>query len=227
MPRTLNPEAHALRRDAFVDAARRLIQAKGYEQMSIQDVLDDLGTSKGAFYHYFGSREDLLEAVVERMADDVVASLTPITSDARLAPLEKLEQVFAGLAAWKAEQKDLMLVVLGIWLSDHNAIVREKLRRASATRLVPLLAAIIRQGSAEGQFTATCAEDAARIVATLFQGAGDVFGELFVARQAGAVPFEAVERTFASYTEAVERILGAPAGSVTIADRPTLLFWYG
>jgi AcrR family transcriptional regulator len=66
MARTLDPAAHALRRDAFVDAAQRLIQAKGYEQMSLQDVVDELDASRGAFYHYFDSKVALLEAVVRR-----------------------------------------------------------------------------------------------------------------------------------------------------------------
>ena len=60
---------HAVRRDDFIDAAQRLIRTKGYEETSIQDILDALGASQGAFYHYFGSKADLLEAVVERMVD--------------------------------------------------------------------------------------------------------------------------------------------------------------
>ena len=63
MPRTLNPLAHAIRRDAFLDVAERLIRIKGYEQMTVQDVLDELDASKGAFYHYFDSKEALLQAV--------------------------------------------------------------------------------------------------------------------------------------------------------------------
>ena len=46
MPRTVNVEVHKVRRDAFLDVARRLIVTKGYEQMSIQDVLDELETSR-------------------------------------------------------------------------------------------------------------------------------------------------------------------------------------
>ena len=44
------------RRNDILDAARRLIYTKGYEQMTIQDILDELGISKGAFYHYFDSK---------------------------------------------------------------------------------------------------------------------------------------------------------------------------
>ncbi|MDB5063897.1 MAG: TetR/AcrR family transcriptional regulator, partial [Chloroflexi bacterium] len=57
MPRTVNVAAHRVRREAFLDVAQRLIQTKGYEQMSIQDVLDALDTSRGALYHYFGSKQ--------------------------------------------------------------------------------------------------------------------------------------------------------------------------
>ena len=70
----LNATVYAVRRDAFVDVAQRLIQAKGYQQMSIQDVLDELDASRGAFYHYFGSKADLLEAVVERLTEAAMAA---------------------------------------------------------------------------------------------------------------------------------------------------------
>ena len=65
MARTVDTGAHAVRREAFVDTAQRLMQAKGYEQMSVQDVLDELDASRGAFYHYFDSKAALLEAVVD------------------------------------------------------------------------------------------------------------------------------------------------------------------
>src|ERR1700719_1919309 len=64
---TENTTLHGVRREAFLDVAQRLVETKGYEAMSIQDVLDALEVSKGAFYHYFHSKQALLEAVVERL----------------------------------------------------------------------------------------------------------------------------------------------------------------
>src|SRR5262249_60651126 len=118
MARTVNPAAHALRRDAFVDAAQRLIQIQGYEQMSIQDVLDALDASRGAFYHYFDSKVALLEAVVERMVDQSTAALRPLVDDPDRAALEKLAGLFAGVARWKAARGELMIAVLEVWFSD-------------------------------------------------------------------------------------------------------------
>src|ERR1051326_1671464 len=78
MARTAKAAAQVVRREAFVDAALRLVQEKGYEQMSVQDVLDALDASKGAFYHYFDSKRSLLLAIVERMTDQAMATLAPL-----------------------------------------------------------------------------------------------------------------------------------------------------
>src|SRR4249920_3724698 len=125
MARTLNPVAHAVRRDAFLDAAQRIIQTKGYEALSIQDVLDAVGSSKGAFYHYFDSKSALLEGVISRMVDAALAELGPIFNDPQLSAPQKLASFAAGLARFKAQRIDLLLAVIRVWLSDDNAIVRE------------------------------------------------------------------------------------------------------
>ena len=227
MARTLDPEAHALRRDEFVDAAEHLIQVKGYELMSVQDVLGELDVSKGAFYHYFDSKGALLDAVIERMTDGATATLVPMVDDPNLSAIHKLEGVFSGIARWKGERTDLVLAVLRVWLADDNAIVREKFRRGIVTRLGPLLARIVEQGQAAGQFTTGPPEPVARVLVSLIQGANEAAVELYFARQANAIPFEDVEASLAAYRDAFERILGIPAGSFPVVDHPTLRQWYG
>lgn len=226
MARILDPEAHAVRRDCFIDAAQRLIQSKGYEQLSVQDVLDELGASKGAFYHYFDSKQALLEAVVVRMVDVVVTTLTPVAMDPALSAPAKLDAVFSGIAQWKNARQELMVELLKVWLSDDNAMVREKLRRGVAIHLTPLLAVIARQGEAEGVFTASSPDQAARVLVSLIQGLNETATELFVARQTNAISLEDVEQTIAAYVEAFERVLGAPAGSLAPPDPATVRQWF-
>jgi|SRR5579884_1952059 len=226
MPRTFNPTAHAVRRDTFLDAAQRLIQARGYDQMSIQDVLDEVGASRGAFYHYFDSKTALLDAVVERMVIAGLVAVTPIVSDPSLSAPEKLSRLFTGLARWKADRRDLVLALLRVWYSDDNALVRDKLRRRMMVHLVPILTEIVDQGRAEGTFSASL-PDAPRIIVLLLQGAQDEAGELFFARQANSIPFEAVETFLSSIADSMERILGAKPGSLTILEPGTLRLWFG
>lgn len=227
MPRTVNPALHAVRREAFLDVAQRLIQTTGYEEMSVQDVLDKLDTSRGAFYHYFDSKQALLEAVIDRFTDGALATLEPVVSDPNLPALRKLEKVFSGIATWKAERRELVLAILEVWTSDSNAIVREKLRREAVTRLVPLLSPVIEQGIAEGTIHVNCPGETARVLVYLLQGFQNLAIEQFIARQAGTISVDEVRWSTAALTEAFERILGVPEGSLTLMDDQTLLFWFG
>lgn len=226
MARTLNPAAHAVRRDAFLDAAQRLIQSKGYEQMSVQDVLDELDASKGAFYHYFDSKEALLAGVVDRMADAATAVMARVADDPTLTAVEKLNATFASLAEWKGGQKELMLEFLRILLGPANTVVRERLREGTARDLTPLLARIIKQGKAEGVITASSPEHTAAVMVSILIRANETASRLFVARQAGEVTFDEVMAMLGAYAEAYERILGLPPGSWPLLDGQVLHEWF-
>jgi AcrR family transcriptional regulator len=226
MARTLNPESHAVRRDAFVDAAQRRIATGAYEQMSIQQVIDDVGASKGAFYHYFGSKGDLLEAVVARMADQATAAWQPVLTAPGLSAGARLEGVFRTVAEIKWERRELVLAIIDAWLSDDNAIVREKLRRLVAARMTPVLIDIVGQGVADGDFTPTDVAATAQVLVSLIQGTQELASQLYVDSHAGAITVDEVIQVFASYTEALERILGARTGSIVLTDPETLRLWF-
>ena len=227
MARTLDPVAHAVRRDAFLDAAQRLIQSKGYEQMSLQDVLDELGASKGAFYHYFDSKEALLAAVVDRIVEAATAAAVPVTIDPDVPALEKLTRLLASIAQWKGERSDLMIELVRVWFSDANTVVRDQLRTGTQARLTPLLATIVGQGKAEGTFTISSPEHTAGVLVALLLGTNETASRLFLARQAGEISLADVECTFAAHAEAYERILGLPPGSWPSLDAQTMHFWFG
>ena len=92
MARVINESEYAGRRNEILDAVQRLVYTKGFRQMTIQDILDDLQISKGAFYHYFDSKQDVLEGLVARMLEAIEALTVGIVRDTALRPLEKLER---------------------------------------------------------------------------------------------------------------------------------------
>jgi AcrR family transcriptional regulator len=223
--RTLDPEAHAIRRDVFLDAAQGLIQAKGYERVSIQDLLDATGASKGAFYHYFESKTALLDAIIDRLVETGVARYGPIAADPTKTARQKFEAFFTGLADYKAEQRELILATVETWLSEENAIVREHFRRNLVGRLQPLLLEIVRQGVDEGDFSVTSPEATARVLVSMIQGMNEDATGLFLALDAGTLPFELLEIRLTAYVEAFERILGVPKGSLRFADPSVIRDW--
>ena len=226
MVRTLNSSAHSVRRDAILDVVERLIRTSGYEQMTVQAVQDELVVSRGAIYHYFGSKTAMLEAVIERMTDAVMVVMGPIAADPALPATAKLQAVFRSAGQWKAERRELMLALVRAWYSDDNAQVRGRLWRSMNSRLVPLIAEILRQGAAEGSISATSPDHAAAILIALLEGSSEATGRLFIAPLAGAISFAEVDRAIAACNEAIERILGLAAGSFELVDQPTLRFWF-
>jgi len=213
------------RREAILDAAERLIRSKGYERMSVQEIQDDLGVSRGAIYHYFSSKDDLLVAVMERTSDRIMAVLAPIV-DAPLPAAEKLQRIFREAGQWKTEQREFVRRLVDVWASDVNAVARVKLRRLTLQRLLPLMRRIVHQGHDEGVFTPTSPDHTARVLADLLQASGDAAAELLMAQDGRPTPIEQVRRTFDAYDEAVERILGLEPHTFTFIDDQTLRAWF-
>jgi AcrR family transcriptional regulator len=198
--------------------------------MTIQDILNDLGISKGAFYHYFNSKGEVLEALVERMvAEDVLPIIIPIVQDPNLSAIEKMERYFDTGFRWKTAQKDFMLRLLRVWLADENAIVRQKMFSTSVKQITPSLAEIIRQGVQEGVFTTAYPEQLSHAIIYLLQGLGDMIIELLIANETDPDP-SSIETTVLAYTNALsdtlERVLGAPPGSLRLIAPDTLKKWF-
>jgi AcrR family transcriptional regulator len=226
-PRAVNPHKHAARRDEFIEAGQHLILTRGYEQFSIEDLLVETDASKGAFYHYFGSKQELLQAIVDKLVVEALARVESVVDDPHMSAIEKFRGYFHMISEIKAERHDFLLQLMKVWYSDDNAVVREKLRHGQIHRVTPHIAAIIRQGVREGTFALADPDQMARVVLALILDTGDEAGELFVARRAGTIDFETVQRRFDTYQTALERLLGVAPGELALIDQRVLQMWFG
>jgi AcrR family transcriptional regulator len=223
--RVIKEEERAVKRNEILDAAQQLVYTKGYELMSVQNVLEALQISKGAFYHYFGSKQALLDGMLERILEQVEQLLQPVIDDPALTALEKLHRYFSTAARWKTTRKSFMLALLKVWYTDPNAIVRQKQQTMMIRRVAPLVTAIIQQGVAEGVFATAYPEDTSEILMRLLAGMGDSWAEILLADPPPPDPLPSMRRLTAAYTEAMERILGVPAGRLKLIDEATLKAW--
>jgi AcrR family transcriptional regulator len=225
MARGVNIEEHAAKRGEILGVARRLVQTRGYENMAIQDILDDLQISKGAFYHYFKSKQALLVAIIEHMLDEVFQLFLPVVRDPHLPALDKLQHYFSLIVNWRTEQKAFVLVLARVWLADDNAIVRQKLHTIGAQRTAPLLAEIIRQGVQEGVFTTSYPDHAGVVLLALLENLNETLIGLLLSFDPERNSLRCLEDAIAAYADSMARVLGAPPGSLRIIDTATLRDW--
>ena len=73
----------------ILQTAVRLFTEKGWENVNVEDVVKEVGVTRGAFYHYFKSREDLIMAVVDKMFYEN----NPFTTASRKKGLNALEKL--------------------------------------------------------------------------------------------------------------------------------------
>ena len=88
MPR-VDPE---VRRQAIVEAAFQLFRRDGFDSVRVDDILEEVGLSKGGFYHHFKSREDILRQIV---VNETVATAESLSDSlVRDDPIAALAQLF-------------------------------------------------------------------------------------------------------------------------------------
>jgi len=225
MPRVVKQDEYAVKCNEILDVAQRLVYITGYEQMSIQHILNELNISKGAFYHYFDSKQALLDGLVDRMLDEAELVMQPIVDAKNLPALEKMRLFFDASGRWKTSRKSFMLGLLRVWYTDSNAILRIKQETAAFKRITPLLAEIIRQGINEGVFTTGFPDQIVSVILGVSQGAGDAMADLLLSEELPVDALQRLEAIAGAYSQALERILGAPAGSLPLVDVAILKEW--
>jgi AcrR family transcriptional regulator len=229
MARTVKEQEYAEKRNEILDVAQRLVYTKGYERMTIQGILADLQISSGAFYHYFDTKPAVLEALVERMQQEAEQPLLSIVHDPSLPALEKLRRFFATLENSRTAQKTFLAGLARVWYADDNAIVRQKVDEAIIQRRTPMLAVIVRQGNQEGVFRTAYPDQVGRVILSLSLGLGSALARLLLSiEQADDKQriMDDIVATYGAYTDAIERVLGAPSGFLDRLDLDTVRAWF-
>ena len=205
---------HAQRKMELVKAAWDLFASLGYEETTVQAIIDRLKISKGTFYHYFSSKEDLLDAVIQGLTDQGLARVRPVLEDPALPALDKLNLFLVQARAWRLENMDRLMPVLKAVFSQENLLLRHKMEARAMALAAPLLARIIVQGQEEGVFDTPSPAQAAETIIHL----GHKFSEGNVKRllRAEARPeaLDDLRCRIDFLIDLLERILGAPGGSI-------------
>lgn len=189
-----------VRRQEIIEEAMRLFQEKGFEATSVQDVMKGLGIAKGTIYHYFKSKEELMEAVVEKIVlDDFEAKRALLESTAGTA-MERLKVLVEHPSL--ASQNEELLSQLH---RPANAGMHTRLLAVSLMKEAELYALIIRQGVEEGIFQTEHPLECAEFILSAVQFLTD----------AGIHPWtgEQLFRRANAFPSLIESVLKAAPGS--------------
>ncbi|RKJ42823.1 TetR/AcrR family transcriptional regulator [bacterium 1XD8-76] len=157
MARNKHPEETV---NLILEAATRLFMEKGYEHTSIQDIINNLGgLSKGAIYHHFKSKEDILEAVTNRMNEESNKMLEGIRDRRDLTGKEKLKTLFKE-SVNRSDMDDLFTVAPD--MSNNSKLLfstfRDTVDNVAPEYILPIIEQGISDGSIQTDYPAELAE---------------------------------------------------------------------
>ncbi len=223
MSRPFNPQAHAERRQAFLDVAASVIERKGFERMTVRDVLEGMQTSKGAFYHYFDSKEALLGGLVEHLAEISLEDAEATARVQNLTASEKLGRLFSKQSQRNLKQKGLMLALGKAFYAEGNSAIRDRVQTRIKDRVVGLLNSVVAQGVDEGIFTTPYPDQVGRALWAVTQEFKGVAWSLALGKTPAAAMV--IKRITAAYNDAMARLLGVKSEGFAILDVAQLLSW--
>ena len=132
----------------ILDVSTRLFSEKGYDDTSFQNIVNETNLSKGAIYHHFSSKEDILKAIFHRLWNENAEIFAKIRDDNRLRGIEKLRKIFQ-TAVFHSNQS-VLLTVSPCLLNNPRflAMQIEQIYELIAPQFVePILAEGIKDGS--------------------------------------------------------------------------------
>ena len=135
-------------RRLILDTAQKLFLEKGYENTSIQDIINGLGgLSKGAVYHHFKSKEEIFDAVGTRYNEQIIDALAAIRDDRTLSGYGKLKKMFR--LSLSSSDRDVVYSVSPNMLENPKLLALEMQQIFSDTS-PHYIQPVIEQGIADG-----------------------------------------------------------------------------
>jgi AcrR family transcriptional regulator len=158
MARNKNPEITINR---ILDAAMDLFLEKGYDNTTIQDIVDDLGDlSKGAIYHHFKSKEEIIEAVIPRLYDSSDSQLLKIKESTSYTGLEKLNKTMIVSLKNPGQEK---LAMAAPNLMKNPRFLTQQLYNTIENIVPQLVEPMIREGIKDGSIVTDNPKEVAEI----------------------------------------------------------------
>ncbi|MDD4364007.1 MAG: TetR/AcrR family transcriptional regulator [Atribacterota bacterium] len=202
------------RKKEFLVIARKLFFTKGYDQTSVDEIIKEVGLSKGSFYYYFKSKEDLLDELTRELSLQILTKIKEIVNRDNLDAITKLNKFFSEAAMIKLENIELIKTLLKVLCDDRNVYFRYKIYQKNTDIIVPEFFKVVQQGIKENIFHTPYPLESSRMIFELANVLTERIAKLILEVNEKPENFQKLQREYYNYQLAIERILGAKEGTI-------------
>ena len=195
------------RRNEILDVAERLFCAKGFDNTSTNDILEEIGIARGTLYYHFKSKEDILDAMIERLTNQMLERAAVIALDESIPVLQRLTRTMLSLNV-DNELGDLVMEQVH---RPQNALMHQKMENMLLGRVNKLITKIAEDGIKQGIMHTDYPAEAVEMIMTYSYTAFDSMVHYSE---------EEEQRKRMGFIYHVERVFGMESGALQEAVKP-------
>ena len=182
------------RKQEVLQIAYRMFISRGYENTSVDEIIEEADIAKGTYYYYFETKEQMLEEVIGMMIDQEMEAAGRILQ-AEIPVPQKIIGMISSLRPTQEERP-----IEGALMQPENIVMHEKIRKKIVEMAVPLLSKVVEEGIGQGIFAC---DNIAERVRMLLVISSSTFDE-------GCY----TERDIEVFIDMTEKLLGAESGTM-------------
>lgn len=189
------------RKKEILDIAEELFTTKGYDNTSTTDILERVGIARGTLYYHFKSKEEILDALIDRIMQEIVYNVKVALSGNVTAP----QKIILFIGAMKVDS------AIGKEITEYahkpqNALMHQKIQNSLLSVVTPIVAEILKAGIEEGWFSTNYPEEVAEMLLVYSSVVFDDMNEIAKVER---------EKKVAGFVFNMERLLGMKTGSLS------------
>lgn len=199
-----------VRKNEILDAAEALFKSNGFDSTTITAIIEKAKIARGTVYYHFKSKEDVLDALIERHCERLLNAAKQIASDKSVPVLERLIQTLMAMNRDKDGTCDVLTQQMH---KPQNALMHQKTHQTMLEGIPPILMEIVEDGIKEGLFNTPYPYESLEMVIAHVNTVFDDYSERLTE--------EELLQRIRAFIFNLERLFGAAPGSF---DRVIELF---
>ena len=130
------------RKNEILDAAEKLFSTKGFESTSMNDIQNEIGIARGTLYYHFKSKEEILDAIIERVTSRMTLNAKAVAGDKSIPVIERLVKTVLVLRL-RGEARDFLMEQIH---KPQNALMHQKIQDKTVESVNPIITDIVKDG---------------------------------------------------------------------------------